>query len=179
MRPWNQTLGHHAYVYEDPSIDAINLCDISHSLANINRFNGHTFRPISVAEHSIGVASMVSPEHRLGALLHDAAEAYLGDMATPLKSLCLGYLELERIAHGLIATKFDVFMDAEEIRQADLDALVTEIAVLKGGECEPWGVPGSFQEEYAYRIAMSGTCDWKFWRDAWLEQVQFEIARRG
>lgn len=63
----------------------IDIQDIAHSLSLQNRFNGHTKSPVSVAFHSIIVASGVKPEYQLQALLHDAAEAYIGDLITPVK----------------------------------------------------------------------------------------------
>ena len=65
---------------------AIDIDDIGHSLANTNRFNGHTSRPYSVAEHCLRGVEYSLPGHRLEFLLHDATEAYLGDTVGPLKS---------------------------------------------------------------------------------------------
>lgn len=70
--------------------DMISLRDITTSLSRINRYYGHTFLPVSVLEHSWLVAKVVKqrgapPEVVLGALLHDAKEAYIGDIATPIK----------------------------------------------------------------------------------------------
>lgn len=72
----------------DPRPEMIDIVDIAHHLAIINRFNGATIRPYSVAEHSLRVAYIL---HRVGmkptvvmaGLLHDAAEAYLGDDTRP------------------------------------------------------------------------------------------------
>lgn len=65
---------------------------IAHALSQINRFTGHLREPYSVAEHSVRVARAVAdldgpPRAVLAALLHDAHEAYLGDISGPLKSL--------------------------------------------------------------------------------------------
>lgn len=66
--------------------------DIAHALALCNRFAGHTRRPISVAQHSVYVARLCrGVENRnialeSQALLHDASEAYLGDITKWLKS---------------------------------------------------------------------------------------------
>lgn len=70
---------------------AITLSVIAHHLACINRFTGAASRPYSVAEHSLLVADIADRELRLdvhgqfAALMHDAHEAFVGDMATPMK----------------------------------------------------------------------------------------------
>ena len=181
MPPWHQTLGHHVYVYENPELSAINLKDISHSLALTNRFNGHTLRPLSVAEHSIGVASMVPKEICLEALMHDAAEAYVGDMAAPLKHLCPGYVEIESIAHEAIANRFGLdrkIMECDAIKHADLNALVTEREVLKAGSCADWEVDGSYNEGYAYDLRRYKDLPWWHWRNEWLTMVTQELRHR-
>lgn len=66
----------------DPKPDDITLEDIAHGLACCNRFAGHTKRPITVAQHSVYVARV---SDSLQGLLHDASEAYLGDMTKWLK----------------------------------------------------------------------------------------------
>lgn len=64
--------------------------EIAHALAQINRFTGHCKRPYSVAEHSVLVADIAASEGastsaQLAALLHDAHEAYTGDVSSPAK----------------------------------------------------------------------------------------------
>jgi hypothetical protein len=61
------------------------LHEIAWALAHINRFNGHLIKPVSVAKHSIALSLLVTQEHRVRALLHDASEAVLGDVVKPLK----------------------------------------------------------------------------------------------
>lgn len=75
---------------------------IANALSQINRFTGHLREPYSVAEHSVRVARAVADlggrsEIVLGALLHDAHEAYLGDISGPLKRLIAA--EGVRIGH--------------------------------------------------------------------------------
>lgn len=65
----------------------ISLYDIAHSLSYICRFTGHTRFFYSVAHHSILAAQRVPEEARLHVLMHDAAEAYLGDVSRTLKKL--------------------------------------------------------------------------------------------
>ncbi len=61
------------------------LEDIAHSLALINRFNGHSKYPLSVAQHSVYVSRLSDSGWHLQGLLHDAAEAYIGDVTKWLK----------------------------------------------------------------------------------------------
>lgn len=66
------------------------LDDIAHALALQCRFNGHVREFYSVAEHSVRVSWVLEQggqpvEIQLWGLLHDAPEAYIGDMVRPLK----------------------------------------------------------------------------------------------
>lgn len=68
--------------------DDICLEDIAHALSLCNRFAGHTKKPISVAQHSVYVSRLLEDDGimpSLQGLLHDASEAYLGDMTKWLK----------------------------------------------------------------------------------------------
>ncbi|MDP3133715.1 MAG: phosphohydrolase, partial [Burkholderiaceae bacterium] len=79
----------------EPRIDGIDIEDIAHGLAYQCRFNGQTSAFYSVAQHSLMVADLVPPALRRAALLHDAAEAYLGDMVKPLKALVPDFGHIE------------------------------------------------------------------------------------
>lgn len=68
-----------------PDPDLIDIRDIAQGLGHTCRFNGQVVNFYSVAQHSIMVSKIVPDEYRLHALLHDAAEAYLGDVVRPLK----------------------------------------------------------------------------------------------
>lgn len=70
----------------NPDPQAVHWPDIAHHLALTNRFNGATRVPYSVAEHSLYVAALVEPRHRLAALIHDAHEAIIGDLVQPVKA---------------------------------------------------------------------------------------------
>jgi len=95
-------------------LEDINIFDIAHSLALVNRFNGHTQRPINVAQHSVFVMRICKQlstdvKFHLQALLHDAAEAYLGDVTKWLKRTpeFKDYRKAEKRAQDLIWLKYE------------------------------------------------------------------------
>lgn len=83
-----------AFSLVDPKPEDVRFADIVHALARMPRFTGHTkeYMPLSVAQHSVSVAKMFlrefgyenNPTALAAALLHDAHEAYIGDLSTPL-----------------------------------------------------------------------------------------------
>lgn len=70
----------------NPRPDAIDFGVVAEHLAKIARFNGATSAPYSVAQHSVVVADALPPEIRIYGLLHDAHEAYTGDLPTPTQA---------------------------------------------------------------------------------------------
>ncbi|MBC7860185.1 MAG: phosphohydrolase [Burkholderiaceae bacterium] len=122
-----------------PRIDRVAIEDIAHGLAYQCRFNGQTREFYSVAQHSLVVASLVAPHQRMAALLHDAAEAYLGDMVKPLKVLLPEFGVLEERVTDIIAAAFRLdFSDYGPIKRADLIALATEKRDLMPHSAERW-----------------------------------------
>lgn len=122
-----------------PRIDHVAIEDIAHGLAYQCRFNGQTRQFYSVAQHSLMVAALVPTDLRLAALLHDAAEAYLGDMVKPLKVLLPEFAVIEDEVTRIIARTFDIdFTDYAPIKRADLVALATEKRDLMPHSTERW-----------------------------------------
>ena len=114
--------------------------DIAHALSMQCRFNGHS-QFYSVAEHSMVVASLVPHQFRLEALLHDAAEAYLGDIVSPLKALLPDYQALETKVDQAIRAKYCLPSEhTPEVTAADKQALILEFRHVFPGAHLPGGV---------------------------------------
>lgn len=118
----------------DPREEDINIEDIAHSLALINRFTGHTKFPYSVAQHCYWASVLTPAEHKLAALLHDASEAYVNDIARPVKVNLPDYQAVEDHIQEIICKKFGVDVFHPEVKKADNIMLVTEARVLCNGE---------------------------------------------
>ncbi len=120
-----------------PKAEAINIYDIAHALANTCRWSGHIKQFYSVAQHSYKVMEIVPQDHKLAALLHDASEAYLGDMIRPIKYLpeMAIYKEIEANATAAIAEAFgfETLEKSDEVDKADQIILAQEAIVLRTG----------------------------------------------
>lgn len=119
--------------FTNPDPDTINIEDIAHALSQIARFGGHTKEFYSVAQHSVLAASIRPTLHTL---MHDAHEAYIGDMPTPLKYLCRDYQKVEAIAQAAVAHKFRLEHRDPLTDHADFTALIAEARDLMGKP--PW-----------------------------------------
>lgn len=100
--------------------------DIAHGLSNVCRFSGQVMNFYSVAEHCANVSFCVPDEYKFAALLHDASEAFIGDIASPLKALLPDYLIIEKKVEDAISKRFlsksQLYLggfDAPIIKQAD------------------------------------------------------------
>jgi 5'-deoxynucleotidase YfbR-like HD superfamily hydrolase len=118
----------------NPVPDEINIEDIAHALSRQCRYNGHCVGFISVARHSIWVRERLARQGhdqrlQLTGLLHDAAEAYLGDLVRPIKHTPFGatYLEVEEVLEKVIMERFGLpFPIPQEVRDAD-NYVLTEL----------------------------------------------------
>uniref|UniRef100_I2Q2Q9 Phosphohydrolase n=1 Tax=Desulfovibrio sp. U5L TaxID=596152 RepID=I2Q2Q9_9BACT len=139
--PWNQTFSGRAFDLVNPEPSMVAIKDIAQSLANQCRFNGHTRRYYSVAEHCLYVSrAMPTRQLRLIALLHDATEAYVGDMTTPLKALLPDFRVIEHRIWQAVCGRFRLPEEIlVEVQIADQRMLSTEREYLLSPSDRPWG----------------------------------------
>ncbi len=119
----------------NPDPELIFIEDIAGALAKINRFMGFTSRPYSVAEHCVLPLDLVPAWDRFEYLMHDASEAYLGDVSGPLKrwSGMAHYRDLEETWRLAIAKRFGLKkVTPGSVKVCDQRMLVTEMRDLRG-----------------------------------------------
>jgi hypothetical protein len=106
--------------FANPHPSMVVLDDVAHALANLNRFTGHTGYAYSVAQHSVAVSRFLELTGepliiQLAGLLHDAHEAYFGDISAPMKE----FLKFRTIGNIVAGTVFE----ALGIKDAGLDGV--------------------------------------------------------
>lgn len=145
------TLSGRAVSLSDPDPSTISIRDIACSLSRMNRFNGATVLPVNVADHSLNVVRLMAlrkapPELQMLGLLHDAHEAYLGDIISPVRCEIAAHATfdvVQRIADRLdsaILKAFRVWHAASLgalawVRTADTAVFAAEWRDLMHGPC--------------------------------------------
>lgn len=163
---------------------------IAHACAQINRFTGHANRPYSVAEHQllcadIAVALDLPPHAQLAALMHDAHEAYVGDVSSPVKwEVGHAWNSFEKThsnalrRHFRLHTAFAAF--ARQIKHIDLTALATERRDLLvfNEHSAPWSIldaPGHQILPFSdvdLNTRWRQQHDWTEWRDLYIQRYE-------
>lgn len=166
---WIQTYSGRAFDLIDAVPDDIDIEDIAHALAQQVRYNGHCREFYSVGQHSVLVsleveAAVLAQGHlfdkgredvrvaALWGLLHDAAEAYCGDLVSPIKRLLregmddeLGTMTfdwVEERVQKVICQRFGLPEEQPEIvKEYDLRLLATEKRDLFGPCSRQWTLP--------------------------------------
>lgn len=148
---WMETRSGKKFDLLNPSSSMIEIEDIAWGLSRINRFNGHTELPMpyTVADHSLWVAGYVytktcDPEAALQGLLHDAHEAYTGDIITPIKTLpgvFEGIVKLQARIQMAIRFGLDVSHQVPAVVEvADRLALTREVQVMMPSGGKQWSL---------------------------------------
>lgn len=153
---WIQTHTNLAFDYNDINPDRIRLVDIARALSQQSRFLGHLNSFYSTAEHCYHVSQRAEALARGQGMsaadvlmcarwghLHDASEAYVGDLPSPLKRLPFmsGYVQLEHDIQAVLKEKYGIVTTPrmeEIVKQADLELCNTERQTLKGPPPADW-----------------------------------------
>ncbi|MFC7515080.1 YfbR-like 5'-deoxynucleotidase [Herbaspirillum sp. GCM10030257] len=129
----------HYFNFEDPHRNEFSIDDIARSLSKQCRFVGHTREFYSVAQHSVLTSYVVAPEYAYDALMHDAAEAFTGDVSRPLKQLLPDFKAIEKRVEEVVFTRFHVSNPLPDaVKHADLVMLATERRDLMPDDGELW-----------------------------------------
>ncbi len=156
LRPFIKTYKGNRFFYDNVRGNSIDIEDIAHALSHLGRFTGHTTEFWSVAQHSLLVAEKMPgiPEEKLVALLHDAAEAYTGDLASPLKAYLKSrsnhvYGGLQDTITAAIYNRYGVTEIPSDVRLYDRAACLFEAEGFMGlssGDLERDGFPVDLRE---------------------------------
>lgn len=139
---WMQTFMGRQFWPLDPRSDDVHIDDIAEPLSKLCRYNGHCEGFYSVAEHSVLVSLNVPPEMALEGLMHDAAEAYLGDVIRPIKPFLTGLKEIESKIEKAIAARFGlVYPWPNEVMRVDAAILHDEQLSIMKEPPRKWHLP--------------------------------------
>lgn len=121
---WLQTYTGKRVSVMNPQPNEINIEDISVALSKQCRFNGHCSKFYTVAEHSVRGAWLAEDWYGKDVarefLLHDATEAYMGDMIRPVKRMMPQFEEMEQVFWKAISTKFNLpYVHSKEVHYLD------------------------------------------------------------
>lgn len=169
---WANTANGNVVYPRDPRASEIDPDDIAQSLARICRFNGHLKRGVwhySVAHHSVLVSYLCEPRNALIGLLHDAHEAFLGDIIRPAQELLGRRWESATVRWQVaIANRFGLPPNAlyelpADVKLADEELLATERRDLCEHRDRDWGLKAEplamhidpWPAEVSYRYFMS------------------------
>jgi len=136
---WLHTyLGHRFWVL-DPRPEDLHVEDIAHALALQCRWNGHVSSFYSIAQHCVLMSQHVPEEDALWALLHDAPEAYLGDVVRPLKVAMPIYNAIETKVMTAVCERYGLAPDMpKSVHEADNRILENERIRLKPDLADDW-----------------------------------------
>ena len=141
MRPTILTAAGRYFDFSDPVASEIGIGEIAHALSHICRFTGHVRQFYSVAEHSWHVSHLVPRGDELAGLLHDAPEAFIGDVSKPLKMLLPDYALIEERVEAAVLARFGLSAPLpDSVKDADRQMLRVEQVQAMPSAGHDWGL---------------------------------------
>lgn len=141
------------YDYDDPGSNIITIEDIARGLSNMCRFAGQLNDFYSVAQHCVYVSHCIEEEYALEGLMHDATEAFLMDIPTPLKRILPDYKRLERLHETYVMARFGLdYPMRKEVHVADKRVFAAEVRDLRGEHENYYGEYLSDVEPFEWMI---------------------------
>lgn len=140
--------------FANPNPRHVDIIDIALGLSKECRWNGQLppDQFLSVAQHCVMASQMLPPELQFEGLMHDGEEAYVRDLASPIKGLLPGYVALAAGITRAIRTRFDLPIERHSPEVKSVDSALQEIerqAIFGGGrrpdEFEFWTPRQSFE----------------------------------
>ncbi len=160
---------------ENPNPESFDIETIARALSKLCRFNGHTPLFYSVAEHSWHCMSLAAADGIRGAgllavLLHDAAEAYCGDLTRPLKAMLPEYGRIYERVELAIGQRFEIdFAEfADVIKKYDDAMLHNERLQLFPDDADQWTTQPP---------DLSGTVELMCWQPEFAERMFREVSK--
>ena len=166
----------------------VSLEDIAHALSLKCRFTGHCAFHYSVAQHCLlGAEQLTDPDQKLAFMLHEVSEAYLPDIAAPIKnyvSMCpensnesLSWQTIERqharvVLSTLGVPKLVTAVLSEDVRTVDLRMLATERRDIMAPSAVNWNIPAN-----PYHDVMIEETPWRDVKAQWLDMTRSLLAR--
>jgi hypothetical protein len=190
---WTHTTRGKALDLLDPQPGDVDLDEIALALGNQCRYAGGVRRFYSVAEHSVLIARWLRDhahplDVQLAGLLHDAAEAYTGDITYPMQAVLWSASPAARAAYREVQRKLDAaicalvhldpkLLHCEAVKQADLRILLDERDELLGLPTpRPWAVEADGYTPLGVRILCASPTEA---RDAWAHTLRTLLRERG
>lgn len=135
------------YYFLDPKPEMILIEDVAASLSKKCRFNGHTLKFYSVAEHCVVLVlwakahCVLTAKMLLALLLHDVGEMPLPDVPTPMKKVLPDFKALERLNEEVLLPRFGLeYPMASWIKTLDSRIIADERAQGMSDSGNDWGL---------------------------------------
>ena len=181
LNPWIETFTGKKFYFGTPRKKDVDIKDVAHGLALMCRYTCQCREFYSVAEHSVLCSNLfyqADPPLSLQALVHDAHEAYVGDVNKPLKTMLPDYQDIETVVSNLVCKTLTGRLPSKEerklIKAADVYLLMKEAEFLLPSGGSDWLPEDAFENAVDILSAVVRPEAFKLVRIAALEPQEAE-----